>query len=72
VFQTELEVLLFHPVDKHTPSPKIEIDIEFPNMPNARQFPGKNPGNWSLREIETTNINPSELKLGQGVLHDGL
>jgi hypothetical protein len=45
VFQTELEVLLFHPVDKHTPSPKIEIDIEFPNMPNARQFHGKNPAN---------------------------
>jgi hypothetical protein len=39
VFQTELELLLFHPVDMHTPSPKIKTDIEFPNVPNARQFP---------------------------------
>jgi hypothetical protein len=28
--------------------------------------------NWSLREIPTTNINPPVLKLGLGILHDGL
>jgi hypothetical protein len=28
--------------------------------------------NWSLREIVTSNINPPELRLGQGVPHDGL
>jgi hypothetical protein len=27
---------------------------------------------WPLRDIEPTIINPSVLKLGQGVLHDGL
>jgi hypothetical protein len=30
------------------------------------------PKNWSLRLIGTTNANPSELKLGQGVLHGDL
>jgi hypothetical protein len=41
VFQTELEVLCFHPVDKHTPSPKIEEDIEFQKVLTANQLSGK-------------------------------
>jgi hypothetical protein len=31
VFQTGLGVLWFHPVDMHTPSLKIEEDIDFKN-----------------------------------------
>jgi hypothetical protein len=41
VFQTELEVLLFHPVDIHTPSPKMEKDIEFPKVLTTKQLLGK-------------------------------
>jgi hypothetical protein len=41
VFSTELEVLCFHPVDMHTPSPKIKEDIEFPKVLTAKQLPGK-------------------------------
>jgi hypothetical protein len=33
--------LCFHPVDMHTPSPKIKEDIEFPKMLTAKQLPGK-------------------------------
>jgi hypothetical protein len=41
VFETELEVLCFHPVDMHTPSPKIEEDNEFPIVLIAKQLLGK-------------------------------
>jgi hypothetical protein len=38
VFQTELEVLCFHPIDLHTPSLKIKEDIEFPEVLNVKKF----------------------------------
>jgi hypothetical protein len=38
LFQTELKVLCFHPVDMHTPSPKIEEDIKFSKVLNVKQF----------------------------------
>jgi hypothetical protein len=38
VFQTELKVLLINLVDMHTPSPKIEEDIEFLKVLNVKQF----------------------------------
>jgi hypothetical protein len=41
VFQTGLFLLCFHPVDMHTPSPKIEEDIEFLKEVSAKQLPGK-------------------------------
>jgi hypothetical protein len=41
VFQTELYVLHFHPVDMHTPTPKIEEDFEFPNVLTAKQLSEK-------------------------------
>jgi hypothetical protein len=37
VFQSELYILLFHPIDVHTPSPKIEEYIEFPKLPNIKK-----------------------------------
>jgi hypothetical protein len=33
--------LCFHPVDMHTPSHKIEEDIEFRKVITAKQMPGK-------------------------------
>jgi hypothetical protein len=39
VFETRLGVLCFHPVDMHTPSLKIEEDIEFPKVITAKQMP---------------------------------
>jgi hypothetical protein len=41
VFYTELGVLRFHPVGMHTPSHKIEEDIEFPKVITAKQMPEK-------------------------------
>jgi hypothetical protein len=38
VFQTRLGVLCFHPVDMHTPSLKIEEDIDFPKLITAKQM----------------------------------
>jgi hypothetical protein len=35
VFKTRKEVFLFHPVDMHTPSPKIKVDIEFSKVLNV-------------------------------------
>jgi hypothetical protein len=37
VFDTELDVLFFHPFDMQTSSPKIEEDIEFPKVLSAKQ-----------------------------------
>jgi hypothetical protein len=33
--------LYFHPADMHTPSHKIQEDIEFPKVLTAKQVPGK-------------------------------
>jgi hypothetical protein len=41
VFITRLGLLCFHPVNMHTPSHKIEKDIEFPKVITAKQMPGK-------------------------------
>jgi hypothetical protein len=41
LFETGLEVFWFHPVDMHTPSHKIEEDIEFPKVITATHVPEK-------------------------------
>jgi hypothetical protein len=41
VFLTELDVLCFHPVGMHTPSPQIKEDIQFPKVITAKQNPRK-------------------------------
>jgi hypothetical protein len=50
----------------HTPSSKIEEDIEFPKVTNIKQFSEKT---W---EIEVTVTNLSALKPVQGVLPSDL
>jgi hypothetical protein len=45
VFRTDIQVLLFDQVDKHTPPPKIEEDIEFLKVLNVEQFLEKS---WKL------------------------
>jgi hypothetical protein len=56
-----------HPVDMHTPSLKIEEDIEFPKVITAKQVPKKSK-NWTTREIEIIFTNSSGLKPRQEVL----
>jgi hypothetical protein len=51
VFQTETKVLFFNLVDMHTPSPKIEEDIEFPKVLYVKNFLERNPGNGRLGTI---------------------
>jgi hypothetical protein len=42
-----------HQVDMHTPSPKIEEDMQFPKVMPVKQFSAK-PGNWSFNYIWPT------------------
>jgi hypothetical protein len=51
VFQTETKVLFFNLVDMHTPSPKIEEDIEFPKVLYVKNFLERNPENGRLGTI---------------------
>jgi hypothetical protein len=52
----------------HTPSLKIEEDIEFPKVITVKQMPE----NWTTREIKIVSTNPLGLKPRQGVLPSNL
>jgi hypothetical protein len=57
----------------HTPSSKIEEDMQFLKVLTVKQFSGKKkPGNWSNRDIEIIAANASGLKPGQGFLPSDL
>jgi hypothetical protein len=68
VFDTELDVLFFHPFDMQTSSPKIEEDIEFPKVLSAKQ----KAESWTTKDIEIIAVNPPWLKPVQGVLPSNL
>jgi hypothetical protein len=55
----------------HTPSLKIEVDIEFLKVRNVKKFLEK-PENWISKEIEITATNSSGLKPRQWVLPSDL